>query len=100
MGDYSLQNVKTRPAKVGDNLSTRRFSFGTTGFAHLKTPTSRFAYFQGRNCRLLARSGAQIYGRGAKTPSPTRPLSSVKSIKTVRTSTTMPWNFLTATSCC
>jgi hypothetical protein len=33
MCDYSLQNVKTRPAKVGDKLSTRRFSSGTTGFA-------------------------------------------------------------------
>jgi hypothetical protein len=33
MCDYSLQNVKTRPAKVGDKLVTRRFSSGTTGFS-------------------------------------------------------------------
>ena len=33
MCDYSLQNVKTRPAKVGDKLVTRRFSSGTSGFA-------------------------------------------------------------------
>ncbi len=33
MCDYSLHNVKTRPAKVGDKLFTRRFSSGTTGFA-------------------------------------------------------------------
>jgi hypothetical protein len=32
MCDYSLHNVKTRPAKVGDKLTTRRFLFGTTGF--------------------------------------------------------------------
>ena len=31
MCDYSLQNVKTRPAKVGDKLFTRRFSSGTGG---------------------------------------------------------------------
>jgi len=30
---YSLQNVKTRPAQVGDKLVTRRFSSGTSGFA-------------------------------------------------------------------
>jgi hypothetical protein len=33
MCDYSLQNVKTRPAKVGDNIFTRRFSSGTGGFS-------------------------------------------------------------------
>ena len=33
MCDYSLQNVETRPAKVGDKLLTRRFSSGTRGFS-------------------------------------------------------------------
>ena len=33
MCDYSLQNVKTRPAKVGDKLFTRRFNSGTGGFS-------------------------------------------------------------------
>ena len=33
MCDYSLQNVKTRPAKIGDKLFTRRFSSGTGGFS-------------------------------------------------------------------
>jgi hypothetical protein len=32
MCDYSLQSVKTRPAKVGDKLFTRRFITGTGGF--------------------------------------------------------------------
>jgi hypothetical protein len=32
MCDYSLRNVKTRPAKVGDKLITRQFSLGTRGF--------------------------------------------------------------------
>ena len=32
MCDYSLHNVKTRPAKVGDKLITRQFSLGTRGF--------------------------------------------------------------------
>jgi hypothetical protein len=33
MCDYSLQNVKSRPAKVGEKLTTRHFNTGTTGFA-------------------------------------------------------------------
>ena len=33
MCDYSLHNVKTRPAKVGDKLVTRSFGTGTRGFS-------------------------------------------------------------------
>jgi hypothetical protein len=33
MCDYSLHNVKTRPADVGDKLITRNFGTGTIGFA-------------------------------------------------------------------
>jgi len=33
MCDYSLHHVKSRPAKVGDELTTRHFGFGTRGFA-------------------------------------------------------------------
>ena len=33
MCDYSLQNVRSRPAAVGDNLFTRNFGTGTRGFA-------------------------------------------------------------------
>lgn len=32
MCDYSLQNVSSRPAKVGDRLTTRDFGTGTHGF--------------------------------------------------------------------
>jgi hypothetical protein len=32
MCDYSLHNVKNRPAKVGDNLTTHLFPEGTRGF--------------------------------------------------------------------
>jgi hypothetical protein len=32
MCDYSLHNVNTRPAKVGDKLTTRLFNSGTRGF--------------------------------------------------------------------
>ena len=33
MCDYSLHNVKSRPAKVDDKLTTYHFDSGTTGFA-------------------------------------------------------------------
>jgi hypothetical protein len=33
MCDYSLHHVKSRPAKVGDKLTTRNFGTGTRGFA-------------------------------------------------------------------
>jgi hypothetical protein len=33
MCDYSPHNVKSRPAKVGDELTTRNFGTGTLGFA-------------------------------------------------------------------
>jgi hypothetical protein len=33
MCDYSLQHVKSRPAKVGDKLTTHQFNTGTRGFA-------------------------------------------------------------------
>ena len=32
MCDYSLQNVRSRPAQVGDKLTTRDFGTGTRGF--------------------------------------------------------------------
>ena len=33
MCDYSLHNVRTRPARVGDKLTARDFGTGTHGFA-------------------------------------------------------------------
>jgi hypothetical protein len=33
MCDYSLHSIKSRPAKVGDKLTTRDFGTGTLGFA-------------------------------------------------------------------
>jgi hypothetical protein len=38
MCDFSLQSVRSRPAKVGDKLLTRDFGTGTRGFAALDDP--------------------------------------------------------------
>jgi hypothetical protein len=39
MCDYSLQNVSSRPATVGDQLVTRDFRTGTRGFADVECPS-------------------------------------------------------------
>ena len=36
MCDFSLQSVRSRPAKVGDKLVTRSFGTGTRGFAAIE----------------------------------------------------------------
>jgi hypothetical protein len=38
MCDYSLQSALSRPAKVGDKLTTRNFGTGTRGFAAPENP--------------------------------------------------------------
>jgi len=38
MCDYSLQNVQSRPAAVGDKLVTHNFGTGTRGLAALENP--------------------------------------------------------------
>jgi hypothetical protein len=38
MCDYSLYSIKSRPAKVGDKLTTRYFGTGTRGFAASEDP--------------------------------------------------------------
>jgi hypothetical protein len=38
MCDYSLHSVKSRPARVGDKLTTRDFGAGTRGFAASEDP--------------------------------------------------------------
>ena len=55
MCDYSLQHVRSRPAKVGDKLTTREFGTGTRGFAAGKMFEWRFAFFREPSLRLPAR---------------------------------------------
>ena len=59
MCDYSLHSVKSRPAKVGDKLTTRNFNTGTRGFAapeDAKTavcvlPGTELAFARAVSCR-------------------------------------------------
>lgn len=47
MCDYSLQNVKSRAAQVGDNLATRNFGAGTRGFAAPEDATTAVCLLPG-----------------------------------------------------
>jgi hypothetical protein len=38
MCDYSLHSIKSRPAKIGDKLTTRDFGTGTRGFSASENP--------------------------------------------------------------
>ena len=39
MCDYSLHSIKSRPAKIGDKLTTRDFGTGTRGFSASENPS-------------------------------------------------------------
>jgi hypothetical protein len=47
MCDYSLHNVASRPAKVGDKLTTRNFGAGTRGFSAPEDPTTAVCVLPG-----------------------------------------------------
>jgi len=101
MCDYSLHNVKSRPAKVGDKLTTHHFNTGTRGFAAPEDantavcvlPGTELAFAREVSCRprnVLGWKAIQFITR--------RP-SSGKSTRTTRERITMRWNFRTGRSC-
>ena len=47
MCDFSLHNVKSRPARVGDKLTTRNFNTGTCGFAAPEDSTTAVCILPG-----------------------------------------------------
>jgi hypothetical protein len=47
MCDYSLHNVASRPAKVGDKLTTRNFGAGTRGFSAPEDPSTAVCVLPG-----------------------------------------------------
>ena len=99
MCDYSLHNVKTRPAKVGDKLITRQFHSGTTGFSAPEDASMAVCVLPGTE--LSFRDEVRRVRRcGPRTLSSTRPQSSDRSIKTTRQPITMRWNFQMAGSFC
>jgi hypothetical protein len=52
MCDYSLHNVKSRSAKIGEKLTTKNFGTGTVGFASPDDVTIAVCIFPEPNWRL------------------------------------------------
>ena len=61
MCDYSLKNVRSRPAKVADKLTTRDFGTGTRGFAAAED-ASKVAYFLSAVARCKGETVTPIAG--------------------------------------
>jgi hypothetical protein len=100
MCDYSLHNVKTRPAQVGDKLTTRLFGWSTGGFAASEDKSVAVCLSPEPSCPLRKRSGKYDPGRGLRRQSVTRLRSSERLMRISRRLITMPWNFLMARLFC
>jgi hypothetical protein len=62
MCDYSLHNVKSRPAKVGDKLTTQHFNTGTRGFAAPHDPNTAVCVLPGTELAFTKRVSWQPRG--------------------------------------
>ena len=69
MCDYSLHNVKSRAARVGDKLTTRNFGTGTRGFAAQEDTTMAVCVLPGTELafsREVACTASGFLGLGAR----------------------------------
>jgi len=69
MCDYSLHNVKSRAARVGDQLTTRNFGTGTRGFAASEDPDTAVCVMPGTELafsREVACTATGFLGLGAR----------------------------------
>ena len=83
MCDYSLHNVKSRPAKIGDKLTTRNFNTGTRGFAAPEDSSVAVCVLPGTELaftKVIRCSPRGLFGWKASTIATQRP-SSGKSTK-------------------
>ena len=62
MCDYSLHTVKSRPAKVGDKLTTQYFNTGTRGFAAPEDPNTAVCVLPGTELAFTKRVSWQPRG--------------------------------------
>ena len=70
MCDYSLHQVKSRPAKVGDKLTTRNFGTGTRGFASPEDVTTAVCVMPGTELAFAQQpstTASGFLGWGVKT---------------------------------
>ena len=102
MCDYSLHSVKSRPARVGDKLTTRNFNTGTRGFAAPEDASISSLRSSGNGARVCQGGkvqSARIVCLEGKYGRLIRRRSSGKSIRTTREHIMMRWNFQTGRPC-
>ena len=101
MCDYSLHSVKSRPAKIGDKLTTRDFGTGTRGFAASENPSVAVCVLPGTELAFAQQVQAcQLdCGHGTMVRSIIRQRSFEKFTRKSRLLITTPWNFPMAKSC-
>ena len=98
MCDFSLHNVKSRPAKVGDRLTTRDFRTGTRGFAASEDASMAVCLLPGTE---LSFAGEVTCSRSSLFGWRDRVIyhRTGKSTRTEWRPTTTHWNFPTARRC-
>ena len=104
MCDYSLHNVASRPAKVGDKLVTTKFDFLTRGFAAIGEPNVAVCLLPAPKWHSRARWSATIRLAAccracSSVNLEIRWLDSGRSTWTARTCITTPWNSPMGRSC-
>jgi hypothetical protein len=106
MCDYSLHDVTSRPAKVGDELVTTEFWNTTTrGFSPLGNPRWPCAFFLARRSHSRKRSSVSLvdficaFSKRNRGASVTRWPGSGRSTWTIHVRTMMPLNSPIARSC-
>ena len=70
MCDYSLQGVASRPAAVGDKLTTRNFGTGTRGFAASEDRNTAVCLLPGTEIAFAAEvaiESPRFFGQSVKT---------------------------------
>jgi hypothetical protein len=70
MCDFSLQSTQSRPAKIGDKLTTRNFGTGTRGLAAPEDPTTAVCLLPGTELAFSKEVGlapAGMYASGELT---------------------------------
>ena len=65
MCDFSLASIKSRPAKIGDKLTTHEFCTGTRGFAASGDPTTAVCVLPGTELAFSKEVFLLAYGFSA-----------------------------------
>ncbi len=98
MCDFSLHAVRSRPAKVGDKLTTQNFNWATIAFCAPEDAGMAVCLVPGTEGPLRIKLGGRLSGRAPEWNSATRPRSSARSTKPTRTHTMTRWSSRTARS--